>query len=201
MGKTIITISREFGSGGRNIARMIAERLGYAYCDNSIIAGVARENGLSEVFVEEYGEYFVSKSPLVFDFSLDGANRYDAGGLSIYDQLYIFQHNYITNLAKKGPCVIVGRCADYILQERTDCLHVFFYADMNFRVKRIANSGGEKFPNPEKHLKAMDQRRKTYYRHYTGRRWGEAQNYHISLHTAVIGIEQCANIIVDLANQ
>jgi cytidylate kinase len=198
MGKNIITVSREFGSGGRSIATMIAERLGYAYCDNSVIAGVAREHGLSEVFVKEYGEYAVSKNPFALDFLVDGANRYDAN-LSIYDQLYIFQHNYITNLAEKGPCVIVGRCADFILQERTDCLHTFFYADMGFRVNRIAASAGEQFANPEKHLKEMDERRKAYYRHYTGRRWGEATNYHVCLHTGVIGMERCVDIVVALA--
>jgi cytidylate kinase len=201
MGKNIITVSRGFGSGGRSVAKAIAERLGYAYCDNSVIAGVAREHGLSEVFVEEYGEYAVSKSPLVFDFSLESVNRYDPGSLSIYDQLYIFQHNYITSLVEKGPCVIVGRCADFILQERTDCLHVFLYADMQFRINRIVNSAGEQFANPEKHLKEMDQRRKTYYRHYTGRRWGEAQNYHISLHTGVVGMDHCADIVVELAKR
>jgi cytidylate kinase len=201
MGKNIITVSREFGSGGRGIAKMIAERLGYAYCDNSVIAGVAREHGLSEVFVKEYGEYAVSKTPLAFDFSIDSVNRYDAGTLSIYDQLFIFQHTYITDLADKGPCVIVGRCADFVLQDRTDCLHTFFYADMASRVDRIVHSGGEQFANPEKHLKEMDERRKTYYRHYTGRRWGEAKNYHLSLHTGVIGMEHCADIVVELAKR
>jgi cytidylate kinase len=200
MGTKIITVSREFGSGGRSAARLIAERLGYAYCDNSVITGVAKEHGLSEVFVEEYGEYAVSKNPWAFDFSIDNINRYSAG-LSIYDQLFIFQHTYITELAEKEPCVIVGRCADFILQERTDCLHAFFYADMDFRVNRVINSAGEKFANPKKHLKEMDERRKTYYRHYTGRRWGESQNYHISLHTGVIGIERCADIIIELAKR
>jgi cytidylate kinase len=198
MSKNIITVSREFGSGGRSIAKAVAERLGYAYCDNSVIAGVAREHGLSEVFVEEYGEYAVSKNPLPFGFSIDSVNRYNAG-LSIYDQLFIFQHTYITDLTEKGPCVIVGRCADFILQERTDCLHTFFYADMNFRVNRLIASTGEKFANPEKHLKEMDGRRKTYYQYYTGRRWGESKNYHISLHTGVIGMERCADIVVELA--
>jgi cytidylate kinase len=201
MGKSIITVSRESGSGGRNIAKAIAERLGYAYCDNSIIAGVAKEHGLSEVFVEEYGEYAVSKNPLSFDFSIEGVNRYDAGNLSIYDQLFIFQHTYITNLAKQGSCVIVGRCADFILQERTDCLHVFFYADMNSRIDRLVNSEGEQFVNPEKQLKEMDERRKSYYRHYTGKRWGEAKNYHVSLHTGVVGLDHCADIVVELAKR
>jgi cytidylate kinase len=201
MRKNIITVSREFGSGGRSIARTIAERLGYAYYDNSVIAGIAKEHGLSEVFVKEYGEYAVSKNPLSFDFSIEGVNRYDAGNLSIYDQLFIFQHAYITNLAEKGPCVIVGRCADFILQERSDCLHAFFYADMNFRVNRLANSTGTQFANPEKHLKEMDERRKTYYRHYTGKRWGEAKNYHVSLHTGVVGLDHCADIVVELAKR
>jgi cytidylate kinase len=198
MGKKKITVSREFGSGGRSIARMIAERLGYAYYDNSLIAGIAREHGLSEVFVKEYGEYAVSKNQLTFDFSIDHAGRYEAG-LSIYDQLYIFQHTYIISLAEKEPCVIVGRCADFILQERQDCLHTFFYADMAFRVNRIANSSGKKFDTPEKTLKEMDDRRKTYYRHYTGRRWGESRNYHLSMNSGVIGLDQCADIVVDIA--
>jgi cytidylate kinase len=200
MGRKIITVSREFGSGGRRVAKMIAERLGYAYCDNSVIAGVAKKHGLSEVFVKEYGEYAVSKNSFVFDCSIDNTARYDTG-LSIYDQLFVFQHNYITGLAEKEPCVIVGRCADFILQERTDCLHAFFYADMNFRVNRIVNSEGKEFANPEKRLKEMDERRKTYYRHYTGRRWGESKNYHISLHTGVVGLEHCADIIVELAKR
>ncbi|MDR1248948.1 MAG: cytidylate kinase-like family protein [Treponema sp.] len=196
----IITVSREFGSGGRTVARMIAERLGRAYYDNSLIAGIAREHGLSEVFVKEYGEYAVSKSPLAFDFSIDNAGRYESG-LSIYDQLYIFQHTYITNLAEKGPCVIVGRCADFILQERKDCLHAFFYADMDFRLDRIAHSSGRKIDNPEKQLKEMDERRKTYYRHYTSRRWGESRNYHISMNSGAIGISQCADLVAALAGK
>jgi cytidylate kinase len=200
MSKKIITVSREFGSGGRSIARMIAERLGYAYYDKSLIAGIAREHGLSEVFVEEYGEYAVSKNQLVFDFSVDNPGRYGSN-LSIYDQLYIFQHNYITGLAEKEPCVIVGRCADFILRDRADCLHAFFYADMDFRLDRIANASGRKIDNPEKRLKEMDERRKAYYRHYTGRRWGESGNYHIAMNTGAIGIDRCARIIAELAGE
>jgi cytidylate kinase len=199
-GKKIITVSREFGSGGRSVAKTAAERLGYAYCDNSVIAEIAKKHGLSEVFVKEYGEYAVSKNPLAFDFLTTSVNRYDTS-LSIYDQLFIFQYTHITSLAEKEPCVIVGRCADFILRERTDCLHVFFYADMDFRVNRLANSAGEKFADPEKYLKDMDKRRKTYYQHYTGRRWGESKNYHICLNTGVIGLEHCADIIVELAKR
>jgi cytidylate kinase len=201
MSRKIITVSREFGSGGRSIAKMIAERLGYAYCDNSVITGIAREHGLSEVFVEEYGEYAVSKSSLPFDFSIEGSGSRYESVLSIYDQLFIFQHTYITGLVEKEPCVVVGRCADFVLHERKDCLHTFFYANMDFRVNRIANSAGKKIDNPEKHLKDMDERRKTYYRHYTGRRWGESKNYHVSLNTGIVGIEECADIVVALAKK
>ncbi|MDR1098967.1 MAG: cytidylate kinase-like family protein [Treponema sp.] len=200
MSKKIITVSREFGSGGRSVARTIADRLGYAYCDNSLIAGIAKEHGLSEVFVKEYGEYAVSKNPLAFDFSIDSVGRYGSA-LTIYDQLFIFQHNYIISLAEKEPCVIVGRCADFILQDREDCLHTFFYADMDFRIDRLSNSSGRKFDNPEKHLKEMDERRKTYYRHYTGRRWGESRNYHISMNSGVIGLDQCADIVAGLVGK
>ena len=103
------------------------------------------------------------------------------------------------SLAEKEPCVIVGRCADFILQDRTDCLKVFVHADLKFRADRIMRVYGEREKSPEARLKEKDKRRAAYYRFYTDMNWGNAANYHIALDSGVIGIEKCAEIIESLA--
>lgn len=197
MNKKIITVSREFGSDGRTIAKQIAEHLGYAYYDKELVAKIAKESGLAESFVLESGEYACSTNSFLFNLAINaGMGR---SSIPISDQIYIVQHNIITELAEKEPCVIVGRCADYILRDRTDCLHTFFHAGIDFRADRVVRLYGEAQDKPEKRLKEKDDKRKAYYKHYTGQQWGVAQNYHISLDTSVVGIEHCVDIVVDLA--
>jgi len=197
MSKKIITVSREFGSGGRTIAKQIAERLGYAYYDKVLVAQIAKESGLAESFVLESGEYACSTNSFLFSLAISaGAGNKN---LPLSDQLYVVQHNIIKELAEKGSCVIVGRCADYILRERNDCLHTFFHADMAFRADRIVRLYGETQDKPEKRLKEKDDKRNTYYKHYAARQWGVAQNYHISLNSGVVGIDQCVDIVVNTA--
>ena len=106
---------------------------------------------------------------------------------------------YLPELAEKEPCVIVGRCADFILQDRTDCLKVFVHADMKFRADRIVRVYGEREKSPEARLKEKDKRRAAYYRFYTDMKWGDAANYHVALDSGVIGIEKCAKVIESLA--
>ncbi len=114
------------------------------------------------------------------------------------DYLWKLQYQIIRDLAEKEPCVIVGRCADYILRNRTDCLKVFIHADMKFRADRIVRVYGEREESPETRLKEKDKRRAAYYRFYTDMKWGDAANYHIALDSGVIGIEKCAEIIESL---
>ena len=172
MKKNIITVSRQFGSGGRTIGRTVAQRLGIPCYDKELVDKVALESGFDPKFVEERGE----------------AN----------DFLWTIQYNVILSLAEKGPCVIVGRCADYILKDRPDCLHTFIHASPEFRADRIVRLYGESEVAPEKRLSDKDTRRANNYRHYTGREWGTAQNYHLCLDSSVIGVEKCADIILDL---
>ena len=120
-------------------------------------------------------------------------------GLTNEDLLWKLQYRIIRELAEKEPCVIVGRCADFILQDRTDCLKVFVHADMKFRADRIVRVYGEREKSPEARLKEKDKRRAAYYRFYTDMKWGDAANYHIALDSGVIGIEKCAEIIESLA--
>ena len=121
MNTRIITVSREVGSGGRTIGQRVAERLGIPCYDRELVAKIARESGLAESFIKENGEYAESAHAFLFNWSL--GTGLESGVLPISDQLYLIQHNIIQELAEKESCVIVGRCADWILRERADCLH------------------------------------------------------------------------------
>lgn len=192
--KSIITISREFGSGGRTIGKLVTERLGYQFYDRELVNKVAERSGFSPEFIEESGEYASARSSLLF--AMATAGQYSADGLSMHDRLYIEQTRFIEELAEQGRCVIVGRCADYILREHKDCLHVFIHADMKSRAKRIVERYGEKDKSPEKRLAEKDQKRRVYYKNYTGRNWGQAQNYDLCLNSGVLGEEVCVELIV-----
>ena len=123
------------------------------------------------------------------------------GTLPVSDQLYIVQNNVIRDLAEKGNCVIVGRCSDYILRDRTDVLNTFFHADAAFRADRIVTLYGETLDKPAKRLKEKDDKRRTYYRHYTGRTWGAAENFDLALDTGRLGVEHCADIVVKVVEE
>lgn len=191
----VITIGRQFGSGGRTIGKLAAERLGLSFYDKELVKRIAAESGLAESYVLDSGEYACSTSSFLFNWVMnaEGARR---GSLPISDQLYIIQHNIIKELAEKEDCVIVGRCADYILRERDDCFHAFFHASPEFRARRIVEIYGERTETPEKRLREKDERRRAYYKHYTGRQWGMIENYHLTLDTGCLGIETCADILV-----
>lgn len=191
MEKKIITISREFGSGGRTIGKMVADRLGVKCYDAELIQKIAEESGFDEKYIKDAGEYTPGGflSSVLLDRSVGPTNG---------DYLWKLQHKIIRDLAEKESCVIVGRCADYILRDRDDCLKVFIHADMKFRADRIVRVYGEREESPETRLKEKDKRRAAYYRFYTDMKWGNAANYHIALDSGAIGIEKCAEIIVNL---
>ena len=197
MEKKIITISREFGSGGRTIGRKVAEELGIPFYDKELVDQIAMESGFAPKFVEEHGEHSPSGSLFSYAFAPQGVPGI-MNGLSTADFLWNIQCNVILQLADQGPCVIVGRNADYILKDRPDALHVYVFADVPYRAERIVRLYGESEKSPEQRLAEKDKRRRVNYQHYTGRTWGMAQNYDICLDTGVLGIEQCTNIVVDI---
>ena len=190
MKNRVITISREFGSGGRTIGKKVAEDLGIHCYDSELIQKIALESGFDEHYIKEAGEY--APSGFLSTFS----NR--AFGPTNEDYLWEIQYKIISELAEKESCVIVGRCADYILQDKADCLKVFIHADMDFRAQRIVTVYGERDASAEQRLKDKDKRRAAYYRFYTDMKWGAAQNYHITLNSGVLGIDRCAQIIREL---
>lgn len=191
MKNRVITISREFGSGGRTIGKQVAEKLGIPCYDNELLTKIAEESGFQENYIKEAGEYapggFLSNA-----FSHRGSNPNNA------DYLWQIQYKIISELAEKGPCVIVGRCADYILKDKADCLKVFIHADMALRAERIVKVYGEREQSPEQRLKDKDKRRAAYHRFYTDMKWGHAQNYDLTLNSGTLGIDRCVDIIAEL---
>ena len=198
MEKKIITISREFGSGGRSVGRLVAEKLGIPFYDKELVDQVALESGFAPKFVEEHGEHAPGRSLFSYAFAPQGVPGI-MNGLSTADFLWNIQCNVILQLAEKGPCVIVGRNADYILKDRKDCLHVYIHADIDYRANRIVTRYGESDKSPENRLQEKDKRRRVNYQHYTGRSWGTAQNYDLCLSSSTLGEEACVDIIVKCA--
>jgi len=197
MEKKIITISREFGSGGRTIGRMVAQKLGIPFYDKELVDQIALESGFAPKFVEEHGEHSPTGSLFSYAFAPQGVPGV-MNGLSTADFLWNIQCSVIQQLAEKGPCVIVGRNADYILKDRPECLHIYTFADVPYRAERIVRLYGESEKSPEVRLAEKDKRRRVNYQHYTGRTWGLAQNYDLCLDTGVLGIEQCVDIVVSI---
>ncbi len=196
MEKKIITISREFGSGGRTMGRKIAEKLGIPFYDKELVDQIAVESGFAPKFVEENGEHSPTGSFFSYAFAPQGIPGI-MNGLSTADFLWNIQCNVILQLADQGPCVIVGRNADYILKDRQDALHVYVFADVPYRAERIVRLYGESEKAPEQRLAEKDKRRRVNYQHYTGRTWGMAQNYDLCLDTGVLGEDYCAEIVVN----
>lgn len=191
MKNRVITISREFGSGGRTIGKKVAEKLGIPCYNSELLQEMVKETGFAADYVKEAGEY----APGGF---LSAAFSYRMFGPTNEDILWEHQCKIITELAEKGPCVIVGRCADYILRDKADCLKIFIHADMAFREERIVKVYGEREQSPEERLRDKDKRRAAYHRFYTDMKWGHAQNYHLTLNSGVLGLEKCVEIIAGL---
>ena len=193
MKKRIITISRQFGSGGHSIAKAAAERMGIAFYDNQLITEVARQSGLSEEFIRENEEYASHSNSFLYQLAMSTAGTY--GYPSVYQKLYEAQTKVIRDIADKEPCIIVGRCADYILKDRADCLHVFIHADNEHRATHILEKYGATDKTISQRIKDKDNRRRNYYRFHTDREWGVAANYNLALDSGVLGEELCVELI------
>ena len=193
MANRIITISREFGSGGRTIGKEVAEKLGIPCYDQELIEKISEESGFTKDFIAERGEYTPTSS-----WFANGLAAKNNNGHSTSDYIWNIQRKVIMELAEKGSCVIVGRCADFILNDTHDCLKVFIHASLEHRAERIVRVYGESDVKAEKRLKDKDKRRKAYYQLYTDTEWGVAKNYTLTLDSGVLGIEKCVDVITDL---
>ncbi len=193
MKKRIITISRQFGSGGHSIAKGVAERLGIPFYDSELITEVARQSGLSEDFIREHEEYASHSNSFLYQLAMSTTGSY--GYPSVYQKLYESQNKVIEELAERESCVIVGRCADYILRGREDALHIFIHADNEHRAAHILEKYGETDKTMAQRIKDKDSRRRNYYRFHTDREWGICSNYHLALDSGFLGEAACIELV------
>ena len=195
MENKIITISREFGSGGRYIGRLVAEKLGIPFYDKELIAKVAAKSGLAEEFVEKKGEYSPSKSMFAYGFVVRNNM-----GESLEDYLHSIQRKIIQELAEEHDCVIIGRCADYILKDQPRRLNVFVYSTPEDKIKRIQEYlGGQSEAEAKKMMRDMDKKRSINYNYYTDQKWGDVRHYSLAVNSGELGVERCADLIVSAA--
>ena len=196
MANKIITISREFGSGGRFIGEEVAQQLGIAYYSENIIDQIAQQSGLSPEYIEENAELSPKKG--FFSYAFSGR---DITGKSVDDMLYEAQRKVILEIAEKEPCVMIGRNTDYILKDRTDVINIFIHADMPEKVKRICRLYNVTETEAVAMTADIDKRRMTNYRYYTDQKWGMARNYTLTLNSSQLGYDMCEKIIMECAQQ
>ncbi|QHQ60785.1 cytidylate kinase-like family protein [Anaerocolumna sedimenticola] len=195
--KNVITISRQYGSGGREIGKKLADKLGIPFYDNELINLAAKESGFcASVF--ENAENKATNS-LLYSIAM-GMNAYgnqELGftNLSLDDRIYLAQSDVIRKVAQKGPCVIVGRCADYVLKDTPGVINVFIWADIDFRIKRVMESDNLTEAKVIERIQKIDKGRANYYNYHSSEKWGRAENYHLSLRSDFIGIDSCADCI------
>ena len=193
MTKRIITISREFGSGGRFIGEEVAKKLGIAYYDKNIINEIAEKSGLSPEYIQESAELSPKKG--LFSYAFAGR---DITGKSVEDMVYEAQRKVILELADKEPCVIIGRNADYILKDRDDVLNVFIHGDAPEKIQRITRLYNVEEQKAVKMMEDTDKRRMANYNFYTNQKWGKADNYTLCLNSSQLGYDRCEKIIMEL---
>ena len=192
MEKRIITISREFGSGGRFIGEEVAKKLGISYYDKDIIGQIAEQSGFSPEYIRENAELSPKKGLFAYAFS-----GRDITGKSVEDMVYEAQRNVILKIAEKESCVIIGRNADFILKDREDVLNVFIHGDMPKKVQRIFKLYNVAEADAAKMITETDKRRRTNYNFYTDQKWGMAGNYSLSLNSSQLGYDRCEKIILE----
>lgn len=197
MSKPIVTISRQFGSGGRIIGKRLAEELGVAYYDKNILDDIAEEKGYCKELIEE-DEKKAKNSFLYSMANAFGSAGYGIENLSINEQFFMAQFDYITKIGQKAEGgVIVGRCADYVLREDRAVSNIFIYADEESRIQRAVDVYGVSPQEAPKMLADIDKARANYYKYHTGKKWGELINYHLAIHSGHIEIDDIVKLILE----
>lgn len=193
----VITLSREYGAGGHSIGKKVADKLGIPFYDKDIIKAAVKATGFDPDLVEDEGEEMSRLESFMTTLGNLSSNYYSDS----HEKLRMIQEAVITDFAKKGPCVILGRCADNVLLNAgIECFNVYIYADELHRAKRVAELIGSEDPALIKRaMLRKDTARHNYYNRFTGKKWGFANNYHLSLDSGFLGYEKCADIIVDIA--
>ncbi|MBQ4472681.1 MAG: cytidylate kinase-like family protein [Lachnospiraceae bacterium] len=193
----IITISRQYGSGGREVGELLSKMLNIPYYDNALITRAAKESGFAEAAFEKAEEK--ATNSLLYSIAMGmnayGNQEYGFAHLSLDDRIYLAQSEIIRTVADEGPCVIIGRCADYVLKERDDVLHFFIWADLEKRIQRAVELYNMSPSKAEENVLKIDKRRANYYNYHANGKWGAASNYHLSVRSDELGIEKTAELL------
>jgi len=194
MKKTVVTISRQFGCGAHEIGTKLAERLGVPYYDKELILLAAKESGFDEALFNFYDER-LSRS-FLYSLSVEGYNSFSDNLGSLEDKIFLYQYETIRKAGEKS-CVIVGRCADYILDGEEGTVKVFLYADDDYRMKRVINEYGVDEKSAAKEIRHTDKQRAKFYNFYSDKKWGEASTYDLCINVAKIGADNTVDLIAD----
>ncbi len=187
----IIVISREYGSGGSEIGKMLAQQLGIPYYDKNFVDSAVKDSGLSTDFMEEEEQKFISS--LLFSLATGGYRH--SNDKTVADQVFFAESNAIREVAQKGSCVIVGRCADHILKDDFDVFSLFVHADLAWRIKHAVSNCGVTPRRAEATVRERDRARARHYEYYTDKDWGDGANYHMTLNSSRFGIEKSVELI------
>lgn len=196
--KYVISISREFGSGGRIIGKKLATKLGVPCFDRTIIQKTAEKSGLSPDFIARAEERARSRFHWTIAPLGMGSPAFATQNIPVSHQAFFAQAEVIRELADQGPCVIVGRCSDYVLDDRPDCVKVFIHADLESRVERSVHEYGIPEDNAATYIHQMDRGRANYYNYYTGHNWGDMRLYDLTINSTTTGIDGAVDLIVDM---
>ena len=194
---SIITIGRQYGSGGRYVGRLLAEKLKVPFYDKELLAEASRESGICEDLFEEQDEK--PTRSLLFSLATGVQSKTDLSSMyldmPLNHRIFLAQFEAIRHLAEKGPCVIVGRCADYVLRDDPRTISVFIMADQQSRIERAVTYYGMDRAKCADALKKADKRRASYYNYYATGSWGEVGNYHLCLDTGAVGVEGAVELL------
>ena len=193
----IITISRQYGSGGREIGEKLAKVLGIPFYDNEVITRAAKESGFAESVFERVEDKATNSLLYSIAMGMGAYGNQDMGyaNLSLDDRIYLAQSDVIRKIAAEGPCVIVGRCADYILKDNPRVVHVFICADIKSRVERATTKYNMPVAKAQENILKIDKRRANYYNYHANEKWGKAENYHLSIKSDFVGIDNAVEVI------
>ena len=201
---TVITIGRQYGSGGRELGQILAKNLGFEFYDEELVTMAAEKNKMHKDILRAVDEK-ATKSllyTLVTGSDLRFFNTSMQYEMPINDKLFITQSEIIKNLADKSSCVIVGRCADYVLRDSAQkCLHLFIHADLEHRVQRICQKYDLTPEKAKDKINKVQKSRKTYYNYYSNREWGNVSNYDLCVNTGTLGLQKAAEVIEEFVKQ
>ncbi len=194
---TIVTIGRQYGSAGHEIGRKLAKDLNIPFYDKELLERAAKESGLCREIFENHDEKHTNSFlfSLVMDTYSYGYPSGTMAEMPLNQRVFLAQFDAIRQIAKEGPCVIIGRCADYALENMSNCLSVFIRADLQLRIRRIARLYDLTDAKAKEQIQKTDKSRSSYYNYYTSKKWGDLNSYHLSVDSGVLGIDGTVDLL------